>query len=130
MLEIVHIAGIVMVVGAAFMFDLRLLGFSKHLSVTSLAIHLLPWSKKGLFLIVPSGLLLFITNAKTLGVDPTFWIKMALLIFAGINATVFNRYVFRDGDEAISSRTATKIVAVISTLLWISVIACGRLLAY
>ncbi len=60
-LEIVHIVGIVVLVGAAFMFDLRLLGFSKRLPLPRLASYLLPWSARGLLLIVPSGILLFST---------------------------------------------------------------------
>lgn len=44
-LEIVHILGIVLLVGAAFLFDLRLLGFSQNLPVPDLARHLLPWSQ-------------------------------------------------------------------------------------
>jgi len=52
-MEIVHITGIAVLVGAAFLFDLRLLGFSKNLPVSGLAKHLLPWSQRGLWLIVP-----------------------------------------------------------------------------
>jgi hypothetical protein len=53
-LEIIHITGIVLLVGPAFMFDLRILGFSKHLSVSGLERHLLTWSMRGLFLVIPS----------------------------------------------------------------------------
>ncbi|AWO02089.1 hypothetical protein DLD77_10470 [Chitinophaga alhagiae] len=123
-LEIVHITGIVVLVGAAFMFDLRLLGFSKHLPADGLGHHLLTWSVRGLFLIVPSGMLLFITNASTLGHDPVFWTKMALLAAAGGNALFFRRTAPRAGSPA------AKTAAVLSLLLWVAVIACGRLLAY
>ena len=64
-LEIVHLVGIVLLVGAAFMFDLRLLGLSKNLPPVHLSRHLLPWSQRGLLLIIPSGILLFITHAWT-----------------------------------------------------------------
>ncbi len=123
-LEIVHITGIVILVGAAFMFDLRLLGFSKHLPAGDLGRHLLTWSVRGLLLVVPSGILLFITNASTLGYDPVFWTKMALLAAAGGNALFFRRVA----PPAESARAKT--VAVLSLLLWLAVIACGRLLAY
>ena len=43
--ETVHIIGFVVVVGAAAMFDLRLLGASRGLPVTETARHLLPWSR-------------------------------------------------------------------------------------
>lgn len=132
-LEIAHILGIVLLVGASFMFDLRLLGFSKNLPLNGLSRHLLPWSERGLFLIVPSGLLLFITNAKTLALDPVFWIKLLLLLVAGLNVFVFHRFVFNDKDDLRDSEELplfSKVSAVISILVWIAIIACGRLLAY
>lgn len=125
-LEIVHITGIVLLVGPAFIFDLRLLGFSKHLPVDGLRHFLLSWSVRGLLLVIPSGILLFITNASTLGYDPVFWTKMILLILAACNAFVFRS--LRNGGAA--SPAAVKVIAVLSLLLWIAIIACGRLLAY
>ena len=61
--ETVHIVGFVVLVGAVFLFDLRLLGFSRRLSVRQLALHLLPWSAAALILIVPTGILMFASAA-------------------------------------------------------------------
>jgi hypothetical protein len=131
-LEIVHIVGIVVLVGAAFMFDLRLLGVSKSVPLPVLASHMLPWSARGLLLIVPSGILLFITNANALAIDPTFWLKMALLVVAALNALVFHRFMHKRllgmGEAALP--VAAKVSAGVSIAVWIAVIACGRLLAY
>jgi hypothetical protein len=132
-LEIIHILGIVMLVGAAFLFDLRLLGFSKNLPVTGLAKHLLPWSQRGLILIIPSGLLLFITNAQTLGQDFTFWLKIALIVVGGLNAWIFHRFIYNIPSVACEEnelRGSSKLSALISISVWIAVVACGRLLAY
>ncbi|MCF2498239.1 DUF6644 family protein [Dyadobacter chenhuakuii] len=131
-LEIVHILGIVMLVGPAFMFDLRLLGFSKNIPLASLAEHLLPWSRRSLLLIIPSGALLFITNANALGVDPTFWTKMSFIGIGAINVFVFHRFVFRSGSTNPDTYFSfqTKITACVSIAVWIATIACGRLLAY
>ncbi|QRQ99514.1 DUF6644 family protein [Dyadobacter sandarakinus] len=131
-LEIVHILGIVMLAGAAFLFDLRLLGYSRNIPVTALARHVLPWSARGLILIVPSGLLLFITNAQSLGNDPVFWTKLLLIVLAGINAAVFHQVISKKAEamHAGNVPAAAKIFAVISLTAWIAVIACGRLLAY
>lgn len=130
-LEIIHITGIVLLVGPAFMFDLRLLGFSRHLPVTGLGRHLLSWSVRALFLVIPSGILLFITNATALGNNPVFWTKMILLVIAACNALLFRRFV---GRHIRSTTTvlpsAAKTAALVSLLVWIAIIACGRLLAY
>lgn len=132
-LEIVHITGIVLVVGAAILFDLRLLGFSRHLPVDGLAQHLLTWSKRGLLLVVPSGLLLFSTNAGSLGTDPTFWTKMVLLAAAGLNAMVFHMFTWkpdRQGQPPQALSWKARGAALFSILAWVAIIACGRLLAY
>lgn len=133
-LEIIHITGISVLVGSAIMFDLRLLGSARWLTVSGLSRHLLSWSKRGLWLIIPSGLLLFSTNAESLSLDPTFWLKMVLLGIAGLNALVFQKFIFNrigidvSGNERIP-RSAL-LSAIVSILLWIAVISCGRLLAY
>ena len=61
--EIVHILGFVLLVGAAFLFDLRLLGLARHLPVSGMAGHLLRWARRSLLLVVPSGLLMFAAHA-------------------------------------------------------------------
>lgn len=131
-LEIVHILGIVLLVGAAFLFDLRLLGFSKKLPVPDLARHLLPWSRRGLYLIIPSGLLLFSTNAVALAEDPVFHIKLIMLLVGGLNAGFFHRFLASSSPEWAQGNTprAARVVAVCSMVVWVVVIACGRLLAY
>jgi hypothetical protein len=132
-LEIVHISGIVLLVGPAFMFDLRLLGFAQKISVDVLGRFLLSWSRRALLLIIPSGILLFSTNATTLGYDPVFWIKMGLLVIAGLNALAFHRYTLRivsSLDTTASLGVKAKLHAMISIIAWLATIACGRLLAY
>lgn len=128
-----HLAGISLLTGAAFMFDLRLLGFSRHLPVSQLANHVLPWSRRGLWLVVPSGLLLFITNAVELAANNTFWLKMGLFAAAGINAGLFHLLVSRSVSGWEINKTTppgAQVAAIFSIFLWLSIIACGRWLAY
>jgi len=131
--EIVHIIGFVTLVGSIIVLDLRLLGLSKALPVRVLARHTLPWSIGALALIVPSGLLMFITHAGDFVSNTAFIIKMSLLFCAGINAAVFHAGVFRSvagWDSGVATPAAAKIHALLSLLIWIGVLACGRLLAY
>ena len=132
-LEIVHILGIVLLVGAAFLFDLRLLGFSPAMPVRALSAHLLPWSQRGLILIVPSGILLFITNAQALGVDPVFWTKVGLIALAAVNVFVFHRFIYRPFKQNSANEElgwTAKVCGAVSIVVWVAVVACGRLLAY
>ena len=88
-IEIIHIIGFVFLVGSAFLFDFRLLGVSKKIPVTDLAKHLLPWSRRSLLLVIPSGFLLFMTQATSLGYNKVFWTKLILILLAFLNAGFF-----------------------------------------
>ncbi|HEU5323012.1 MAG TPA: DUF6644 family protein [Methylomirabilota bacterium] len=70
--EIVHIVGFVFLAGAAFMFDVRLLGLSRALPVTAMASHLLRWARLALLLVVPSGALMFAAHATEMAANPAF----------------------------------------------------------
>ncbi|MEJ8756898.1 DUF6644 family protein [Pontibacter sp. H259] len=131
-LEIVHFLGIVMLVGPAFLFDLRLLGIAGKLPVKALALYLLPWSRRALLLIVPSGLLLFSTNAVALAADPVFIVKLSIIVIAGLNAGIFHFFQFPDTPNWSKEHTpkTAKIIAIVSIVCWLTVITCGRLLAY
>lgn len=131
--EIVHICGIALLVGSIAVLDLRLLGFSRKLSVRTLAAHTLPWTLGSFLLILPSGLAMFIAHAGDLIASPVFALKMCLIMAAGINAAVFHAGVFRGAaqwDVDVMPPAAARAASALSLLLWISVIACGRLLAY
>jgi hypothetical protein len=131
--ETAHIAGIGLLFGSIAVLDLRLLGLSKGISAKSLAGHVLPWTAASFLLIVPSGLMMFVAHASEFIASPVFVLKMGLIFTAGVNAAVFHAGVFRtarhwdvDATPPLAARTA----AALSLLLWLSVIACGRLLAY
>lgn len=131
--EIVHLTGIALLVGSIAMLDLRLLGFSNSVPVRRLASLILPWSAVSFVLIVPSGLAMFVAHAGDLIASPVFALKVCLILAAGVNAAVFHAGVFRgasDWDVNRAPPAAARIAAALSLLLWVSVIACGRLLAY
>ena len=131
--EILHIIGLAVLVGAAVLFDFRLLGVSRALSVTALAGHLLPWARASLLFIVPSGLMMFTAHATEFATNPAFQLKLTLLAAAAVNATVFHLRTFRTvsaWDRVAPAPGAAKVAAILSLLLWSGVITCGRLLAY
>jgi hypothetical protein len=131
-IEIVHIVGFIFLVGSAFLFDLRLLGIARKLSVKDVASYVLPWSRRSLLIVVPTGLLLFISQAKALSTNGVFGLKLILILFALTNAGFFHRFSFRSVSSwpASQTPTAAKAAAIISLVLWMSVITCGRLIAY
>jgi hypothetical protein len=131
--EIAHIAGLAVLVGSVAMFDLRLLGVGRSLSVRALARFLLPWSVGALVVIVPSGLMMFSAHASEMIDNTPFMVKMLLLVIAGTNAALFHTSVFRGAaawDTGVAPPAMARVQAVFSLALWLAVISCGRLIAY
>lgn len=131
--EIVHIVGFVFLVGSVAMFDLRLLGLGRALSVRALARHLLRWTLLSLLLVVPAGLLMFSAHPSDFLGNPVFPLKIVLIFVAGLNALWFHKRTYRgveDWDLGAEPPTAAKAHALFSLVIWLAVISCGRLLAY
>jgi hypothetical protein len=131
--EIVHILGFVVLVGAAALFDLRLLGVSRTLPVSALAAHLLPWSRAGLLLVAPSGLSMFVAHATEMATNPAFQLKLVLIAAAGLNAYLFHRGVFLSvaaWDRGLTTPVRARAAGLVSLACWTGVLTCGRLLAY
>ena len=135
--EIVHIVGIALLFGSIAVLDLRLLGFSRSLSVKGLAAHVLPWTAASFLLIIPSGLAMFTAHATEFIQSDVFVLKMLLIMAAGLNAALFHTITFRTADvwdseemRRLPPPPSARLAGALSLLLWIAVIACGRLLAY
>ena len=131
--EVVHIVGFVILVGSVLMFDLRVLGLSRGVSVRALARHLLPWSVAALLLILPSGLAMFAAHAGDFLGNRAFQVKMALLLAAGMNAAFFHTGPYQSvasWDTNAPAPVGARISVAASIATWIAIIACGRLLAY
>ena len=135
--EIVHILGIGLLFGSIAVLDLRLLGFSRSISVRRLASHVLPWTAASFLLIIPSGLAMFTAHATEFVQSEVFVLKMLLILAAGLNAALFHTITFRTAEvwdceemRQLAPPPSARAAGAISIALWISVIACGRLLAY
>jgi hypothetical protein len=135
--EIVHIVGIALLFGSIAVMDLRLLGVSRHIPARTLARHVLPWSAASFLLIIPSGLLMFTAHATEFIDSEVFVLKMLLILAGGVNAALFHTITFRTADvwdseemRKLPPPPSARAAGALSLLIWISVIACGRLLAY
>jgi hypothetical protein len=131
--EIVHIAGFVVLVGSVAMLDLRLLGFTSSASVRDLARHVLPWTWAALLVVVPTGLMMFSAHAVEFLDNPALRVKLVLIAFAGLNAAAFHFGVFRSApawDRNARVPGAARWAAALSLVLWLGVITSGRLIAY
>ena len=133
-IETVHIFGIILLVGATSILDLRLMGVTfREEPISKLARRFLPWAWAGFLIQVVTGLLLFSSEATKMYGNLGFEIKMLLILVAGINAFVFHEIAYQsvgkwDNDPVapIGARAA----GLLSILLWFGIVAAGRWIAY
>jgi uncharacterized membrane protein len=134
MIQISHIVAIAMIVTAAVMITTRIAGLaSRSQTMQEIAQRFLPWIWTGLIVLAPTGVVLIIAEPqRTLG-NPTFWWKMAMLALAvGLTAS-FQVSLRRDAEpweDRGQKAGARRIFAVSSVVLWLGIVATGRLIAY
>ena len=130
--ESVHFIGLCLLVGAIFLFDLRLLGVAQRVPIGALH-RMIPWGLAGFGLTAASGLLFVLTEPDQYVYNPAFHIKLLFMAAAGLNASAFYltsyRRLTRPGAPDQTPRLA-KIIALASLCLWLGVIVAGRLLTF
>lgn len=124
-LEIVHIIGIAMLLGNLVLLELRVFGRGKNLPVADLARLSLGLALLGFSLAAMSGGLMFATRPAELLSNRAFTLKMVLLFTAACNAGWFHA---RQSLEKLDF--TARALMVVSTLIWVAVVACGRWIAY
>lgn len=123
----VHLLGLVMLIGAIGVVDLRIAGAWRSLPSAALSRALTPVAAAGLAIMIPSGVLLFAADGKSLAVSGVFQAKLLLIVIALLNVAMFDVLSRGRFDPA---PTPIRAMAVASLGLWLSVGALGRLIAY
>jgi len=130
MIEAIHLLGLGFIGGAVLVVDLRLLGFGlRRQSVAQLSRDAQPWLVGSLIVMIITGGLLFTSEAIKCYYHGAFWFKMASLLLA----IVFTFTVQRKAVMADETRLAplwSKVVAVVSVLLWSGVGIGGRWIGF
>ena len=131
--ETIHLFGVVILVGAASVLDLRLLGAFKDYSVSSIAGRFLPWIWGGFVIQLVTGFLLFSSEATRMYRHDVFKVKMLLIAVAGFNALVFHVLAYRSVGKWENDRVAplsARFAGTLSILLWFGIVGAGRWIAY
>jgi hypothetical protein len=126
-----HTVGMSLLVGANAVIDLRLLGVAPHVPLGPLAVVFRAlWTGAALSLI--SGLLLFGADASTKGATTVFFVKLAFIAGGVVVAWRLARVFAGIGSGAAPEAPAgrTRLLAVVSLLLWAAAITAGRFMAY
>ncbi len=95
--------------------------------------RLFPWQMFTMGLNSMSGLVLFYGQPMRYYPKPFFWIKMSLIVFAGVNAVTFHRVTYRKvavWDTGPNAPLGVRLAGAISIVLWAGVIVFGRITAY
>jgi hypothetical protein len=129
--NLLHILGLVMLVGGIGVLDLRLLGAGRAIPVAAAARLLTPIALVGLLFMALSGTALFSADARAVVTNPVFQIKMALLAFGVANALLFRLLWNRRLPTCEAHPPAFgRLQTALSLAGWVAVAACGRLIAY
>ena len=126
----IHLLGLSVIGGAVLIVDLRLLGLGlSRQPAARLARDAEPLLLGALLVMFSTGLLLFMCFATKYYYLSAFWIKLASLLLAlGFTFTIRRRVAMSTTLEASSLKS--KLVALISVTLWISVALGGRLIGF
>jgi len=130
--ETIHFIGLAMVVGIAGFFDLRLLGFFNHVSLSACK-EFMPWAIVGFALNLTSGLVFLTIFPAQYVYSQTWWFKVFFLFIAGANALIFETKM---GDRMVAlqpgedSPVAFRAIGAVSLISWFFVLYFGRMLPY
>lgn len=127
--NLVHLAGLVLLLGALLFLDLRLLGAARRLPLVPLYDWLTGFALAGLLIQLLSGLALFAADATPLLANPLLRLKLLLILLGIVNALLF-RLCFATHLRGNRLPPPARLQAGLSLGLWISVMCAGRLLAY
>jgi hypothetical protein len=138
-----HAVGMGMVVGISFMYSARILGYAKAFPLAAFdKLFGLAWF--GFAMNAVSGVLLFIGEPRRLAQTPAFWIKMILIVFAGLSLWALAKALDGEADHggaglpgpdgtlAAEGAVAAnaKVAAVFSIVFWLAAITAGRVIGY
>lgn len=129
--NLVHLLGLVLLVGGIGLLDLRLTGLFRGLPVETLSRVLTPLAIAGLVLLGLGGAVMFSADATALFASTVFRWKVALIVLALANAAAF-RWLWRRRMARwdVDPPPAGRVMAAGSLGLWLIVAGLGRWIAY
>jgi hypothetical protein len=125
----VHVVAMCLFLGLIVMMDLRLAGLGNFRTPPEeIQKRLFPWQMLGFGVIALTGLLLYYSKPLFYYGKGYFWLKMGLMVLAGVNAGYIHLITNRS-SVGWDSRQA-RVAGSISLALWAAVLITGRLIAY
>jgi hypothetical protein len=133
-IEGIHLLGIALSVGTLCWFDLRLLGLAlRDEPVSKVWKQVMPLALAGFIVMFISGVLLFWAEAATAYHSIHFWLKLAFIAMAGVNAAIFELKThtgIASWDKDARPPFPARMAGLLSLVFWTLVIVTGRTMAY
>jgi hypothetical protein len=124
-----HTFGMMVLVGACLMLDLRLLGFGRGIPLGSMqTLFRVMWGSFWLNLV--TGCMLFVADATKRATQPLFIVKLVLIAVGVATIVLIRRNLYGTNPDPVTISGTAKRLAIVSLLVWIAAITAGRLLAY
>ena len=132
--EVAHVVSMCLFAGLIIMMDLRLLGIGNMQSPFSqLQKRLFPWQMLGMALSAITGSVLVFGDPMRFYANIFFWLKMLMMVIAGVNAMAFHNIAYFSVDSWDNARVpplGAKLAGALGVALWGFVIIAGRLIPY
>jgi hypothetical protein len=133
-IETTHVMALAVSVGLLVWFDLRLLGWGmKHQPISQIHRQIMPYAVIGFAIMFVSGVLLFWSEAEKCYRSGFFRAKVAFLVIAAVNATIFElktKQTIVEWDKHPIPPVKARIAGWLSLISWAAVIIAGRATAY
>jgi hypothetical protein len=135
-----HAVGMGIVVGISWMYSARILGYAKNFPLDGFErLFGLAWF--GFVVNAASGVLLFVGEPRRLTATPAFWIKMVLIVCAGLALWALEKALHGMDTDAlpgpggaaareVAVTGAAGTAAVASIVFWLAAIIAGRIIGY
>jgi putative copper export protein len=130
----VHIVCIGIVLASVLMIDLWIFGWAgRDQTLTQTTRRFSPWLWTALVILLVTGALMVIGEPVRELMSFSFWLKMTLIVVGIVIATLFQFTLRRNGHHWEEERIhlwTTKSMAILTLLVWCSIVVLGRLIAY
>lgn len=122
-----HLIGLGILGGAVVVGDLRLMGILMRTESTRYVIRVTrPWFNFGLFILIITGIPLFLSEAVKCYYSRAFWIKISCLLLGTLFVYLIRNPIVLSKDENFM----IKILGFISFSLWVVTAASGRWIGF
>jgi hypothetical protein len=131
---VAHVISMCLFAGLIVIMDLRLLGVGhQHTPFSQIQIRLFPWQMLGFAISVGTGVALVYALPMRYFGSIYFWMKMAAMGLAALNAAAFHYVTHSGGGMWDSDRVppfGARLAGALGIVLWATVVLEGRLIPY